>query len=73
VDGQLNDAMNRYRRYWDLAKADPRAAYVFTSDSTYVARQGDTYTIPAVEERARKTGATYQIRVIDGYVIYLAS
>ncbi len=72
VDDQLNESLNRYHRYWDMTKADAKAAYVFSSDSSFVARHDGTYTVPSVEDNARKTGATYRTVVIDDYVIYLA-
>lgn len=72
VNSQLKDDHNRYHRYYDLVSADAKAAYVFPADSAFVVKQGGTYHLPAVDARAQSSGLTYQVLVIDGYVLYQA-
>ncbi|WP_040442581.1 hypothetical protein [Ktedonobacter racemifer] len=70
INSQLKDDHNRYHRYYDLIDADAKAAYIFPADSAFVVKQGGTYHLPAVDARAQSSGLTYQVLVIDGYVLY---
>lgn len=73
VNTALQEDHNRYYHYYTLVKADPKAAYVFPLDSSFVARTHDNrgYTLPALDERARSMGVTYQVLILKNYIIYL--
>lgn len=71
VNDQLQDTHNRYHQYYDVVRADPKAAYVFRKDSGYLAKRGNQYDVVIVDKYAPQTGVTYQIIAIDGYVLDL--
>jgi Dolichyl-phosphate-mannose-protein mannosyltransferase len=61
VNGNMSAGMTRYRSYYTIVHADPKAAYVFQQNSTYERN---------FDQKIAQSNQKFQKIVLAGYVVY---